>query len=83
MDAWKMRDAGGQRVAQGIHCQTLCPCGARSTQLAGICGDPSSPLVSPVSPSTVVFFQPVMKIPLPLQTLPPPPPCTGRNLGFI
>ena len=72
MDARKMRDAESSGGPGAAVAEPLVLAGPDPAQPTGVCGDPSGPLLSPVSPSAVGFFQLVMKIPLPLQTLPPP-----------
>lgn len=69
MDAGKMWDAEEQ---WGQSLLDLSALWGRIQSGPLVCRDPSSPLLSPVSPSTVGFFQLVTKIPLPLRTLPPP-----------
>lgn len=72
MDAGKMWDAEGSGACGAAVAKTLVHVGLDLAQPTEVCRDPSGPLLSPVSPSTVEFFQLVMKISLPLQTLPPP-----------
>lgn len=72
MDARKMWDVESSGGPGAAVADPFVLVGLHPAQPAGICGDTSNPLFSPVSPITVVFFQLVMKIPLPPQTLPPP-----------
>lgn len=64
---WRAVGGPGAAIAE-----SLILMGPVLAQPVGVCRDTTGPLLSPVSPSTVGFFQAVMKIPLCLQTLAPP-----------
>lgn len=70
MDAWEMWDAESSEGPGSAIAKPLVLAGPDLAQPVGSADSP--PVLSLVFPSIVGFFQLVMKIPLPLQTLPPP-----------